>query len=181
MNIILKKLNEIKPYEKNPRKNDFAVDKVVESIKTYGFKVPIILDKNGVIVAGHTRFKASQKLNLEEVPCIIADDLTDEQIKAYRIADNRVAEYSEWDMDLLKDELDNLLDFTGFKSLDTESISNDETFKPVYTPQFENNMVTNDKIEKTSDSLSNQISNYSEQKITTISCPHCGEEIHVKL
>src|SRR5574344_302900 len=109
MEIITRKLSEIKPYEKNPRKNDAAVEFVMNSIKEFGFKVPIVIDKDGVIVAGHTRYKASKKLKLAEVPCIIADDLTDEQIKAYRLADNRVAEKSEWDIDLLSGELDDIL------------------------------------------------------------------------
>lgn len=109
MEIINKKINEIKPYENNPRKNDEAVKYVAESIKQFGFKVPIVIDKNGIIVAGHTRYKASQKLGLEEVPCIVADDLNEEQIKAFRLADNKVSEKAEWDFDLLNDELDNIL------------------------------------------------------------------------
>lgn len=111
MNIIEKKLTEITPYENNPRKNDEAVKYVAESIKQFGFKVPIVIDKNNVIVAGHTRYKAAKKLKLEQVPCIVADDLTDEQIKAFRLADNKVAEQAEWDFDLLADELDELFDF----------------------------------------------------------------------
>ena len=110
MNIIEKKLTEIIPYEKNPRKNDEAVKYVAESIKQFGFKVPIVIDKNNVIVAGHTRYKASKKLGLKEVPCIVADDLTEEQIKAYRLADNKVAEQAEWDIELLDEELDSILD-----------------------------------------------------------------------
>lgn len=105
------KLQDLKPYEKNPRKNDEAVQYVAESIKQFGFKVPIIIDKNNVIVAGHTRFKAAKKLGISEVPCIVADDLTEEQIKAFRLADNKVAEKAEWDFDLLFDELDDLLEF----------------------------------------------------------------------
>ena len=96
---------------KIPRKNDKAVKYVVESIKKFGFKVPIVIDKNNVIVAGHTRYKAAKKLKLQEVPCIVADDLTDEQIKAFRLADNKVAEQAEWDFDLLAEELDDLIDF----------------------------------------------------------------------
>ena len=108
MNVINKKLNEIKPYDKNPRKNDEAVKYVVQSIKDFGFKVPIIIDKNNIIVCGHTRYKAAKKLKLDTVPCIMADDLTDEQIKAYRLADNKVGEFAEWDFDLLKEEIESL-------------------------------------------------------------------------
>lgn len=96
MEIINKKLDELIPYEKNPRKNDEAIQYVANSIKEFGFKVPIIIDKNNVIVAGHTRYKASKELGLKEVPCIIADDLNDEQIKAFRLADNKVSEMAEW-------------------------------------------------------------------------------------
>lgn len=110
MNIVYKKLGEITPYEKNPRKNDKAVQYVAESIKEFGFKVPIVVDADGIIVAGHTRYKAAKKLKLKEVPVIIADDLTEEQVKAYRLADNKVAEQAEWDMDLLTDELDGIFD-----------------------------------------------------------------------
>lgn len=110
MNVQEIKLKDIKPYEKNPRKNDQSVDKVVNSIKEFGFKVPIVIDKHNVIVCGHTRYKAAKKLGLAVVPCVVADDLTEEQIKAYRLADNKVGEDSEWDMDLLGDELDGIFD-----------------------------------------------------------------------
>lgn len=110
MEIILKQINELTPYENNPRKNDKSVNAVANSIKQFGFKVPIIIDGDGVIVAGHTRYKAAVKLKLDTVPCIVADDLTEEQIKAFRIADNKVGEMSEWDMDLLSDELEDILD-----------------------------------------------------------------------
>ena len=110
MQIIEKSITEIKPYEKNPRKNDEAVGYVANSIKEFGFKVPIVIDKDGVIVAGHTRYKAAQKLGLEKLPCVIADDLTEEQVKAFRIADNKVGEFAEWDVDLLGEELDGIFD-----------------------------------------------------------------------
>ena len=95
MKVIDKLLTELKPYEKNPRNNTAAVEPVAESIKQFGFKVPIVIDKNGVIVAGHTRYKAAEKLGLDKVPCIVADDLSPEQIKAFRLADNKTAEFAE--------------------------------------------------------------------------------------
>lgn len=110
MEIITKKVSDLKPYENNPRLNDSAVKGVAESIKQFGFKVPIVIDKNDVIVCGHTRYKASLNLGLKEVPCIVADDLTDEQIKAFRLADNKVSEEADWDYDLLFDELDTIFD-----------------------------------------------------------------------
>lgn len=111
MDIIMKGMDEIHPYEKNPRKNDGAVQYVAESIKQFGFKVPIIIDSSGVIIAGHTRYKAAKKLKMDSVPCIVADDLSDEQIKAFRLADNKVAEKAEWDFDLLASEMEDLFDF----------------------------------------------------------------------
>lgn len=103
--------NELKPYEKNPRHNDDAVQAVAESIREFGFKVPIVIDSDKVIVAGHTRWKASGVLGLSEVPCIVADDLTPEQVRAFRLADNKVAELSDWDYELLDGELDGLEDW----------------------------------------------------------------------
>lgn len=110
MNIIEKPINEVVPYEKNPRINDNAVPAVMKSIEEFGFKVPIVIDKNGTIVTGHTRLKAAKKLGMKTVPCIVADDLTPEQIKAFRLADNKVAEAAEWDMELLAEELDGIVD-----------------------------------------------------------------------
>ena len=109
MEIINKKIEDLIPYEKNPRKNDEAVEYVANSIKEFGFKVPIVIDENNVIIAGHTRLKASKELGLKEVPCIIADDLSEEQIKAFRLADNKVSEKAIWDFDLLDKELEDIL------------------------------------------------------------------------
>ena len=110
-------INSIKPYENNPRKNDKAVEYVANSIKEFGFKVPIVIDKDGVIVAGHTRYKASQKLGINEVPVVVADDLNEEQINAFRLADNKVSELAEWDNEKLQIELDelyNVIDMNDF-------------------------------------------------------------------
>lgn len=110
MEIVNKNIEEIKMYENNPRNNDGAVEYVANSIKEFGFKVPIVLDKNNVIVAGHTRYKAAKLLNITEIPCIIADDLSDEQVKAFRLIDNKAAELASWDIDLLNLELENIKD-----------------------------------------------------------------------
>ena len=123
MEIINKKIEEVFLYANNPRKNDMAVDKIAASIKEFGFKVPIIIDKDNVIVAGNTRYKASRQLGLKEIPCIIADDLTEQQIKAFRIADNKTSEFAEWDMELLEIELEGLDDiFTGFDDAEFDDI-----------------------------------------------------------
>lgn len=103
-------INEIKPYKNNPRLNEEAIPYVMNSIKEFGFKNPIILDKNNVIVAGHTRLESAKRLDMKEVPVIYADDLTEEQIKAFRLADNKVAEKSLWDYAKLDEELDSILD-----------------------------------------------------------------------
>ena len=117
------KIEDIKPYENNPRHNDEAVEGVKESIKQFGFKIPIVIDKNNVIVCGHTRYKASVALGLNEIPCIRADDLTENQIKAFRIADNKVSEVAEWDIEKLQIELEDIsIDMSSF-GIDLDSIS----------------------------------------------------------
>jgi len=111
MEIINRKVKDLIPYDKNPRKNDEAVKYVKASIEQFGFKVPIVIDAQDVIVAGHTRLKAAKELGMEEVPCIVADDLNEEQIKAFRLADNKTGEAAEWDYGLLQGEIDMLADF----------------------------------------------------------------------
>lgn len=113
LTIIYREIGTINPYSNNPRHNDDAVEKVVDSINEFGFRNPIIIDANGTIIAGHTRYKAAIKLGFAEVPCITADDLTPEQVKAYRITDNKSAEYAQWDFEALAQELEEL-QATGF-------------------------------------------------------------------
>lgn len=102
-------VSDLTPYDHNPRKNDASVEYVANSIKEFGFKVPIVVDRNNVVVCGHTRLKAAKKLKMKSVPCIRADDLSDKQIQAFRLADNKVGERSEWDYNELGGELDDLL------------------------------------------------------------------------
>jgi len=128
MKIEMRKTSEVKPYEQNPRINDQAVDAVAASIREFGFRQAIVVDEAGVIIVGHTRWKAAQKLGLEKVPVHVAKDLTPEKIRAYRIADNKLAELAEWNMDLLPLELKDLqgmdfdLDLLGFGSEELEKI-----------------------------------------------------------
>jgi len=128
MQIELRSVADIRPYEKNPRVNDKAVDAVAESIRQFGFRQPIVLDAEGVIICGHTRWKAAQKLGLEKVPVHVATDLPPEKVKAYRIADNKVAELADWDYDLLPIELADLrsadidLELLGFSSEELEKM-----------------------------------------------------------
>lgn len=123
MEIVSKKISELKEYENNPRNNEAAVEAVANSIKEFGFKVPIIISKDNVIIAGHTRYKASHRLGLLEVPCIIADDLNEEQIKAFRLVDNKTSELATWDLEKLEEELSELnidMSIFGFEHLLTE-------------------------------------------------------------
>lgn len=125
MEIKLIDIEEIKPYENNPRINSESLQYVVNSIKEFGFKVPLVLSKDYIIITGHTRYLASKELGLKQIPCIIADDLNEEQVKAFRIADNKVSEVATWDYELLNQELDLLaangvdLDDFGFLTEDS--------------------------------------------------------------
>ena len=131
--IVMLPVSEVRPYEKNPRKNVEAVKYVKASIEKFGFKQPIIVDSNRVIIAGHTRLEAAKSLGMAEVPCIVADDLTDAQVKALRLADNKVAEFSEWEMNLLGEELGELEEISdidmgdfGFDLSEFDNIGMDE-------------------------------------------------------
>jgi len=123
-------LASLTPYANNPRKNNKAVDALVESIKTFGFRVPIVIDRDGVIVAGHTRYKAAKRLKKKLVPCIIADELTPEQIKAFRLIDNRTGELATWIDDKLQEEILKIdgidMSFFGF-FIDTGAEDDEET------------------------------------------------------
>lgn len=154
MKIIEKRLDELTEYENNPRKNDDAVQYVANSIREFGFKVPVIIDKNNVIVAGHTRIKAAKELGMSTVPCIVADDLTDAQVKAFRLADNKVAEMAAWDFVKLDAELPDIdmdLSQFGFNDLDV-----DLDFDDFFTDSEE-----------------------KEKEPKTITCPNCGEVIEL--
>lgn len=146
--IIEKKIEEVVPYENNPRNNDKAVKFVANSIKQFGFKVPIIIDKNGVIVAGHTRLKAAKKLGMKMVPCIVADDLTPKQVKAFRLADNKTAELADWNDELLESELADIDDIDmgqfGFEGLENlgEEEKDDTYTTAINIPQYD---ITGDK------------------------------------
>jgi len=154
MDIIDKKIEDLIPYENNPRINDNAVDYVAKSIQDFGFKVPLVIDTNNVIIAGHTRYLAGLKLRLDKIPCLVANDLNMEQIKAFRLIDNKVSEYSKWDMDKLEEELSNInIDMTDFGFVELEKNWNiDDFFVEDTTEKVEN---TTEKEE--------------------IQCPHCKQ------
>lgn len=154
-------VDELIPYENNPRFNEHAVDSVANSIKEFGFKVPIVITKDKVIVAGHTRLLAAKKLGLDEVPCIVADDLNDDQIKAFRLADNKVSELAEWDFSKLEMELAEIdLDMSLFNF----EIEEETTSYEVKTKErdFENKEIDVDDL--TSD--------------LNCKCPRCGMEFN---
>ena len=163
MQIEYLKIDEVIPYANNPRQNDGeAVDRVAASITEYGFKIPIIIDKNNVVVAGHTRLKAAKKLGIDKLPVIKADDLTPAQIKGFRLAENRVSEYATWDNELLSIELEALqeldfdLDMTGFENWEIDNLLN-----PVSDEDLQDFFVDREQKEK-------------EPK--KIQCPSCGCE-----
>lgn len=161
MKVEAKSIDEIKPYENNPRDNDDAVDAVANSIKEFGWQQPIVIDNEGVIIAGHTRYKAAQKLGLKHVPVVVADNLTPDQVKAYRLADNKTAELADWDMDLLNDELDQIRDIDmsdfGFDELDDDRIDTE--------PKVDDN-----------EELS--LDDFGDDKFEVV-CPKCGFRFNV--
>src|SRR5690554_3596350 len=128
--IITINIDDVNEYENNPRLNDAAVDAVAASIKEFGFKVPIIIDSNNVIVAGHTRVKACRKLGITEIPAVIADDLTEDQINAFRLADNKTHELALWDDKKLLEELEKIsLDMLQFGFEDLEDLLEEDVFE----------------------------------------------------
>lgn len=134
MNIEYLNIDQITPYDNNPRHNTAAVSGLKESITKFGFKIPMIIDKSNIIVCGHTRYKAAKELGIKEIPCIRANDLTEDQIKAFRIADNRVAEAATWDYAKLQMELEDIsldmsflgFEFDGFDNMEIEEPDEEE-------------------------------------------------------
>lgn len=141
MEIVERGVEELIPYENNPRINDKAVQGVANSIRDFGFRNPIIIDQNDVIICGHTRLKAAKKLHLGKVPCIVVDDLTDEQVRALRLADNKVAEKAEWDDDKLAQELEEILNIDmkdfGFLEKDLKADPEEKYTQGVDIPQYQ--------------------------------------------
>lgn len=149
MDVQFLKTEDLIPYENNPRINGDSVDAVAKSIKEFGFQQPIVVDKNMVVIVGHTRLKAAKKLKLKVVPVVVADKLTEEQVNAYRLADNKVGESSEWDVDRLTEELDkifeiNMSDF-GF-DLDEEEEPAKEPEEDPRDPSCQHNVFENQEL-----------------------------------
>lgn len=150
MQIYDKPLGWLTPYENNPRNNDEAVEPVANSISEFGFKVPIVATSDGEIINGHTRWKAAKKLKLKTVPVIIADDLTEEQVRAFRLADNKVAEIAQWDIELLLSEIESVdnLDMTLFGFTDSDYTLDD------FEDEETDTDISEDEIESDGDSVS---------------------------
>lgn len=156
LKIVYRKPEELLEYDNNPRNNEEAVGKVAESIRQFGFKVPILIDQNNIIIAGHTRKLAAEELGLTQIPCICVEDLSEQQVKAFRLADNKVAEFSSWDPDKLTDELADIMDIDmtvfDFPDMALDELDvKDEDF-------LQDTEIVKDRTPK------------------TIVCPHCGKE-----
>ena len=167
MEIVYKKISELKRYEKNNKKHpEKQLEKIAASIKEYGFKNPVLIDKNNVIIAGHCRTLAAERIGMQEVPCIDCSDLNTKQVKALRLMDNKSAELAEWDFDNIKAELEELkleefdIDLTGFEIEDIEDLLKEKE-----------NINLDDFFEE------NTKPKEKEKKV--LICPHCGEEIEV--
>lgn len=131
MDVISMAISDIKPYPNNPRKNDDAVTATANSIKEFGWQQPIIVDKDNIIIAGHTRYKAAKQLNMDKVPVVVAKNLSKEQVKAYRLADNKTGEIAVWDYEFLDDELANIIDF-DMEDFGFEQIKNDVNIDDIF-------------------------------------------------
>lgn len=154
MQVVEMKVDDLKEYENNPRVNDKAVEPVARSIKEFGFKVPIVVDADNVIIAGHTRLKAAKHLGLEKVPCIVANDLNEDQVRAFRLADNKVGELAAWDYNMLAEELELIeMDMDGFGFIELADIDIDSFFE---------------------DTEPKDTDEESEPEKVEMQCPHCG-------
>lgn len=169
------KINDLIPYENNPRNNEGAIEYVANSIKQFGFKVPIVVDKDNVIVAGHTRWLAASALEMDEVPVVVADDLTPEQVKAFRIADNKVAEKASWDFAKLGIEVKDLLDIDlgfnlndiGFGEFEIDVLLNNNDFDETALKEED------DDNKKNNGSVELDIGDYADDNFEC-QCPKCG-------
>ena len=164
MKVEYEPLDRLTPYARNPRKNDPAVDAVAASIRRFGFRNPIVLDRNGTVIAGHTRLKAAKKLGMDKVPVVLADDLTEEQAAAFRLADNKTQELSSWDFSLLMDELTDIegIDMAEF------GFAYDEDEEPQERHKTEGSRTSN-----LDDGYEIDVDSFAEEEFEC-ECPECG-------
>lgn len=204
MKVEAKSIDEIKPYENNPRDNDDAVDAVANSIKEFGWQQPIVVDKDNVIIVGHTRYKAAKKLGMDKVPVVVASKLTPEQVKAYRLADNKVGELADWNLPKLNIELDDINDIDmsdfGFDEnfddnieennsfgVESNSVSNnaEQNYEPDYTENsYEPDNTANTESNYTQSNTKNNneeldLNDFSDDKFDVV-CPKCGFRFNLK-
>ena len=204
MKVEAKSIDEIKPYENNPRNNDDAVDAVANSIKEFGWQQPIVVDKDMVIIVGHTRYKAAKKLGMDKVPVVVASSLTPEQVKAYRLADNKVGELADWNLPKLNIELDDINDIDmsdfGFDEnfddnieennsfgVESNSVSNnaEQNYEPDYTENsYEPDNTANTESNYTQSNTENNneeldLNDFSDDKFDVV-CPKCGFRFNIK-
>lgn len=180
MQIIEKSIADIRPYENNPRNNEAAIQYVANSIKDFGFKVPIVIDKNGTIITGHTRVLAAKKLGMKTVPCILADDLTPEQVKAFRLADNKVSEMADWNWAKLEKELDSLgnldWDMSSF-GFDMQFDETNEDFNSFFEPASPKEPQHENTAEAENNAGTENEDAEIEKSAKSFVCPHCGRVI----
>ena len=183
MNITPVSLDKIIPYARNPRANtQSAVDKVKSSIHEFGWRQPIVVDKDYIIIAGHTRYLAAKQLGVNEVPVHVAENVTPAQIQAYRITDNRSAQESKWDDELLKIELFDLksmdydLGLTGFDKCEIDFIESNK-FDPNILPETKSNEYNESDIDKAQEKLDGSFANKEDQK--SVCCPYCDKEFYL--
>ncbi len=170
-------IDEINPYEKNPRRNDQAVEAVSQSLLRYGWRWPILIDKNNIIIAGHTRYKAAKKLGLKRIPCSRADDMPDELVKEFRLVDNKTGELAGWDFDLLNDELEAIghsLEEFGFDA-DLNDININDFFDTPGSGRHQDRETNSESNADNGEHM--QANDVNSKRIVT--CPHCGEEFEV--
>lgn len=204
MKVEAKSIDDIKPYENNPRDNDDAVDSVANSIKEFGWQQPIVVDKDNVIIVGHTRYKAAKKLGMDKVPVVVASKLTPEQVKAYRLADNKVGELADWNLPKLNIELDDINDIDmsdfGFDEnfddnieennsfgVESNSVSNnaEQNYEPDYTENsYEPDNTANTESNYTQSNTENNneeldLNDFSDDKFDVV-CPKCGFRFNLK-
>lgn len=139
MQVINRPIEQVIPYEKNPRDNSRGIEKVAQSIKEFGWQQPIVVDRGGVIIVGHTRYEAAKLLGLTEVPVVVADNLSPEKVRAYRLADNKTADFSIWDNKKLLEELTDLSDLDVFTGFDVS-----ELFENILDEDDKNALLMND-------------------------------------
>jgi ParB family chromosome partitioning protein len=181
MQIVDVKIEQIRPYWRNPRKNEKAIQAVKESIERYGFNVPIVLDMAGVIIAGHTRYKAALELGWKSIPCIYSD-MDEKKAKEYRIADNKTGELAQWDMASLKLEMRELEfdgSLPGFDEAEMSSFLSDISFGNASLPSLDGSDKDQERFDRKEAELNSKFSDHSQKmqdNYVTVNCPHCGKE-----